>query len=160
VRGQALRAARISLAQLETRRCQRTWQLCPFEESSTGSDDDAKVATTDSLEGFYSLTGNLCVSFRLAEAFARRIEGYDLRLDERGEIGQPSLGAGYVVTDDNKEALAGVLSECRYDQGVARSMKATQSTASSRSGKLVSELPEFGERFDDGEQLWERHGAR
>ena len=114
----------------------------------------------DPLQGFYSLTGDLRMSLRLAEAFARWIEGHDLGVDERGEVGQPSLCASYVVADDNEEALVGVLSECRNDQGVARPMKATKSTASTRARKLVSQLPEFGERFDDGQQLRERHGAR
>jgi hypothetical protein len=98
--------------------------------------------------------------FRLAEALAGRIKSDALGLDQRAKIGQPSLGARDVVIDDDKKTMGQVLSESRDYYGVARAMESANRESRCGRGHLPKEILELSERFHDGEQLRERHGAR
>ena len=96
----------------------------------------------------------------LTEAFAGRIEGNGFGLDKRCQVGQPSLGASDVVAYDHEKALAQIPSECSYDHCIGRTVETANAAASTRTRQGTQQLPEFTQRFEDGEQLWERHGAR
>jgi len=158
--GELLWPSSIALAQLESGRRERAWQLRALKERSAGGDDDAKIATTDTLQRFNSLACDLSVGLRLTEAFAGRIEGNDFGLDKRCQIGQPSLGASDVVAYDHEKALAQIPSECSYDHCIGRTVETAKAAASARTRQGAQQLPELTQRFEDGEQLWERHGAR
>jgi len=69
-------------------------------------------------------------------------------------------GASDVVVQHHEEAVRKILSERSDDYRVARPVKAPYSDAASGSGKIGQQLLEFIERFEDRDQLWERHGAR
>jgi hypothetical protein len=157
--GQLLWPSSVALAQLESRRRERAWKLRPLEERSTGGDDDAKIATTDTLQRFNSLARDLSVGLCLPEAFAWRIEGNCFGLDQRRQVGQPSLGASDVITYDHKKALPQIPSECSYDHCIGRTVETANAAASAGTRQGAQQPPEFTQRFEDGEQLWERHGA-
>jgi len=160
VRGQLLRPSRVSLSQLESRGGQRVRKLGSLEESPTGGDDDSKIAAPDSLEGLDPFSSDFSVRLRFPEALARRVESDVLRIDERAKVRQPPLGAGDVVVQHHEEAVRKILSERRDDYSVARPVQTSDSDTASRSGKIGQQLLEFIERFEDRDQLWERHGAR
>ena len=85
---------------------------------------------------------------------------YDFGLDKRCQVGQPSLGAGDVVAHDHEKALPQIPSECSYDHCIGRTVETANAAASTRTRQGAQQLPEFTQRFEDGEQLWERHGAK
>ena len=105
MRGQVLGPPRVALAQLEPRRGERARQLRALEQRAAGRDEDAEIAAADPLERLDALAGDLGVRLGFAEAFARRVERDCVGLHERGQIGEPALGAGDVVADDDEEAV-------------------------------------------------------
>ena len=159
VRGQGLWPTRVSFAQLEARGCQRTRQLRPLEQRTTGSHDDAQIAAADPLERLHSLAGYLGVGLGFAEAFTRRVECDVLRLDQGAQVCQPALGTGHVIVDDDEKPLRHVLSESGHDHGIRGSVQAAHGAPRGRTGKLVAQLSEFPEGLGNREQLGERHGA-
>jgi hypothetical protein len=160
MRGQLLGPSSVSLSQLESRGSQRARKLGALQQRSTGGDDDSKVAAADSLERLDPFAGYLRVGLRFPEALARRVEGDALRLHERHQVGEPALGAGDVVVQHHEEAARKILRERSEHHGVARSVKAAQRAAPGGPGQIAQQLPEFTQRLEDREQLWERHGAK
>ncbi len=158
--GKLLGPSGVSLSQLEPGRGEGVRKLRALQESPTGGDDDPKIATTDSLECLDPFSGDFRVRLCFAEALARGVESDGLRLDEGAKIRQPPFGTRDVVVQHHEEAVRKILSECRDDYSVARPVQTSDSDAAGGSGKIGQQLLEFIERFEDRDQLWERHGAR
>jgi hypothetical protein len=158
--GQLLRAASVSLSQLQPSRCQRPRQLGALEQCTGGGDEDAQIAASNSLQGFYSLAGNFGVSFRFAEALTRRVKRDLLGLEQSAKISQPPLSASDIVVDDYVEPRWQRPSERCDDHCVGRSMEAAHTAASARTRELIVQLREFPQGFGYRDQLGQRHGAR
>jgi hypothetical protein len=100
------------------------------------------------------------VGFCLAEALAGRIERDALGLDERAEVGEPSLRAGDVVVHHDEEAVGKILSEGSDNYGVAGAVEPSDGESRCLGGHLPEEFFELGKRFNNRQQLRERHGAK
>ncbi len=160
MRGQLLGTPGISLSQLEPRGSECARQLGALKQRSAGSDDDSKVPAADSFQCLYTFAGDFRVGLRFPEALPRRVEGNFFGLYEGAQIREPALGAGDVVVQHDEEAARKILGERSEHHGVARSVKAAQRAARGRTRQIAQQLPEFGQRLEDREQLWERHGAK
>ena len=159
MRREIFRPACVALPQLYPRRSKRARKLRALEKRARGGDENPEVTLTNSLESLDSFSGDFSVCLGLAEALARRVERNQLGFDERRQVRQPALGACNVVIHDDEEAgcIVGKRSE---HHGVARSVQATDRAPIARRRHLIKKSSELSERFDDGEQLRERHGAR
>jgi hypothetical protein len=160
MRGERFGAAGIAFSQLDSGRSERTRQLGPLEESAAGGDEDSQIAATDSLEGFDTLARYLGVGFGLAKALAGRVESDTFGFDEGTKVSEPSLRARNIVTDQDVESAREVLSEAGEDHCVAGSVKPPHPAALGLTRQIGRQLAKFGKRFDNREQLRERHGAR
>jgi hypothetical protein len=160
VRRKILRPASVAFAELEARRGQRPRKLGALEERTAGGDDNTKVAPSYSFECLDPFASDLRVGLRFSEALAGRIKGDAFGLDQGAQIGKPPLGAGDVVVQHHEEPVRKIIGEGCYDHRVAGAVKSTYTRAGSRRWYFFEELSELSERLNNGEQLWERHGAR
>ena len=157
---QVFRPASVALSQLNPGRSQRARKLGALENGAAGGDQNPEITLTYPLQSLDSLAGDLGVGLRFAEAFAWRVERNDVGLYERRHVRQPPLGARNVVVHDDEEPLGGVVGQGREHDGVAGSVQATDLAPNARRGHPIEKLSELSQRFDEGEQLRERHGAR
>src|SRR6185312_1005681 len=143
VRGELLRAANISLSQLEASGGESARQLGALQQRARGRHHDAEIAAANSLEGLHSFPRDLGVGFRLTEALPGRIEGDLVLFNERRQVGEPTLGAGDIVADDYENPGWEISGERREKNGVGRSVKAANARPGARPGKLLAEMGEF-----------------
>ena len=160
VRREIFRPASVALPQLEPRRGERARKLGALEKRAGGGDENPEIALANSLESLDSLSGDFGVGLGLTETLARRVERNRFGFDERRQIREPALGACNVVIYDDEESSGGILSERGEHNGIAGSVQSTDVAPNARRGHLIEKLSELFQRFDDGEQLRERHGAR
>src|SRR5205814_10226980 len=83
VGSQLLGSTRVTFAELEPGRGERSRQLGALEEPPTRRHDYSQVAAPDTLQRFDTLASDFGVGFRLAETFAGRVEGNLIGLDQR-----------------------------------------------------------------------------
>ena len=141
-------------------RSERARELGALEQRPAGRDYDTKIAAADALECLNSLAGDLGVSFGFSKTFAGRVEGNVIGFGERGEIGEPALGAGHIVADDDEEPVRSILRESGEEYSIARPAKSSNATPIPRRRQATEKFLQLAKRFGDGEQLRERHGAR
>ena len=107
--GESLRPACISLSELEPCVSESARKLGFFENRARGGQKNPDLSASYSLESFDALAGDFGMRLYFAESFARRVECDRPGFYKRLQIGEPALGAGDTLGDnDEKSALTGV----------------------------------------------------
>ena len=160
MRRQLLGPTRVSFPQLQACRRQCARQLRALEQGAGRRHQYAEIPLSNLFERFNPFAGDLGVRLGFPEALARRVKRHLFGLDEGGEIGQPTLGARDIVTDDREKTGRQCGGEGGDDDCIGRSVEAADAATGGRAGKLIPKLSKLPQGFGDGEQLGEWHGAK
>jgi hypothetical protein len=152
------RTANIATSQLHAAAFERGGETRALEQCSRRREEQANGATRQLIERLDALAGNFEVGLDLAESFARRIEGDHRRaltfahLDERPEVGEPSLGFGDTIADHDEKPSRQPSRERRDRNRVGRTGESADGSPVSARGQRRRQPIESREAIDRVQQ--------